>query len=67
MPISVYKSDHTGPNTHSGGVRSGFVKTSYQTVAPTIANLEPTNPTKCGATRDATNLKEFGNFTIFSF
>lgn len=40
----------TGPKTHDGGLRAGFVMSAYQPSIDGIVNIEPIIPASCDTT-----------------
>jgi hypothetical protein len=50
MPMSTKSVVQTGPNTHDGGLRAGFVSTAYQLSIDGVVNIEPIIPASSDTT-----------------
>src|SRR4030042_1816445 len=63
MPISIYRTVHTGANTQFGGLKAGFSSVAYQVGMALRENMEPMAP----AARQATILTTSFRIYFFAF
>lgn len=60
IPISTKSVVQTGPKTHEGGLRAGFIIAEYQPSIDGVVNIEPIIPASCDTTIAMMSFKVLG-------